>query len=255
MPQKPNSEKINMEEKFPVNKGIPLIEIPLDIPQVGFLGGREGQEINKEIQSKYKAHGALQVASYDDGIMKGSNPFYVVAVNEIIKPQGFRTVSPIDIQEIVNKKVLNLNRCYEDLALVLNDQEGRNKYLARNLTKQIKQKTRNQNSFPIMIPLNGLKLRVNQNSPTGLTFNLTDDSKIAYVSQLKEKNDRKKYGSTNEKGMPIFYRYGNRTLRTRLDGLSRLGLTNDLGLDSDFDYLDESFDTGRVVLVSDGGKN
>ena len=46
---------------FPVNQARPLIEMPSEIPQVGFLGGEGGKEINDSIRTDYKDFPVLQV--------------------------------------------------------------------------------------------------------------------------------------------------------------------------------------------------
>ncbi len=238
---------------LPVEESKPLIEIPEFIPLVGFLGGKEGKEINKEIRAKYKNFSALQKSSYDNGVIKGSNPFYVVAINEIIRSQGLRTATSADLERVLKRDALDLKRHYEDSALVLRSEDNPNAYLAKDLIKQIKQRTGKDRKTSIMIPLAGLELRADQDSEHGLAFNLIDDSEIIYAPQLTHKNDYRKFSEANDKGLPVFDKNGKRTLYTRDSGLSRLHLGDSLDLGSYDDDLAGSYDLGRVVVVNAKG--
>lgn len=240
-----------IQTNLPVKKEKLLIEIPEYNPKVGFLGGKQGEEINKEIQSKYEKIPFLQRPSYSDGVIKGSNPFYVVAVNEIIKPQGLRTATLAELEKVLKTGALDLKGYDEDPALVLRSGDDPNTYLAEDLIKQIKEKTGKERKTPIMIPLAGLKLRVDQDSEHGLAFNLTDDSEIIYAPQMNHKDHDKKFLKTNVKGLPIFNKNGTRTFYTRDSGLSRLCLEYTLDLDSYSDNLTDTTGRGRVVVVSD----
>jgi len=234
---------------LPVKESKALIEIPEFIPQVGFLGGKEGKEINEEIQAKYKKFSALQKSFYSKGIVKGSNPFYVVAVNEIIRSKGLRTATQADLERVLKTETLDLRGYYEDSALILRNEDKPNAYLERDLTRQIKEKIGKDRKIPIMIPFSGLELRADQDSEHGLAFNLTDDSEIIYAPQLSRKNNYKKFSETNDKGLPIFSKDGNRTIYTRDSGLSWLFLYSNLVVDS-FVGLDASDAHGRVVVVN-----
>jgi len=234
---------------LPVYEAKPLIEIPEFIPQVGFLGGEQGKEINKEIQTKYKGFDVLQIASYKQGVIKGSNPFYVVAVNEILRQDGLITASPADLEKVLKTGALDLRGQYEDSALVLRNQDNPNSYLAKDLIKQVK--ARGRKKMPVMIPLNGLELRTDQNSPHGLSFNLTDKSEIIYASVLNKDGGNFNSEDINEKtGLPEKLGRGNRTFYTRDSGLSRVSLDDNLDLYSNWDNLGDSGDAGRVVLLS-----
>lgn len=238
------------QTSLPVKEAKPLIEIPEFIPQAGFLGGEQGKEINEKIQAKYKDFPALQKASYSDGIVKGSNTFYVVAVNEILRQNGInaRTATQADLERVLKTGALDLRGYYEDSALVLRNEDDPNAYLARDLTRQIGNKAYYQDQ--IMIPLAGLELRTDQNSEHGLAFNLTDYYKPFYASELSHKNSGKRFNETDNKGLPIFVKDGKRTLYTRDSGLSRLCLGGYLDLGSHGVILADSGGDGRVVIVS-----
>lgn len=243
--------KTQKNSQLPVKEASPLIEIPEFIPQAGFLGGDDGKEIDREIGGKYE-QSALQKDSYKGGVIKGSNPFYVVAVNELLRQNGLRTATPADLERVLKTNALYLRGHYEDSALVLRSAEDPNAYLAKDLAKQIKQRTGKQRKMPVMIPLAGLELREDQNSDYGLAFNLTDDSEIIYAPILNKGGGNFTSEDINEKtGLPKrTKREGNRYLYTRDSGLSRLCLGGDLGLYSGNGDLAYSDVYGRVVVVS-----
>ena len=220
-----------------------------------FLGG-DGiglWSIDREVKRKYKDFPAVSSATfYEDGVIKGSNPFYVVAVNEILREEGRRTATPADLERLLEGNLLDLDGVFVDLALVLRSGDRPNKYLAKNLRTQIRSRFSSKLLLPVMLPLAGLKLERDQNSRHGLAFKLRDYARMrVYAPQLNHKNDRKRFSKTDEDGLPLFDENGKRTLHTRNSGLSRLYLSEN-NLYSDFNYLDCSgaYGAGRVVVVS-----
>ena len=130
---------------FPVSQARPLIEIPKYAPKIGFLGGEWGKGINDSIQEDYKDFPCMQVGSYSDGIVKGSNPFYVVAVQSRL-PKGVRVATQGDLETAIRMNnlmgfnILNLFGTYEDSGLVLRKGYIPKEYLPSNLTSQIKRR-------------------------------------------------------------------------------------------------------------------
>ena len=86
---------------FPVSEARPLIEIPKEIPQIGFLGGNAGGEINDSIRKDYKDISALRIGKYSGSVVRGSNPFYAVAVQSRL-PAGVRVASQGDLETAMN---------------------------------------------------------------------------------------------------------------------------------------------------------
>ncbi|MFI5241356.1 MAG: hypothetical protein ACHQUA_02880 [Microgenomates group bacterium] len=233
---------------FPVSEAKPLIEIPSYIPQIGFLGGEQGREINDSIQRDYKGVKALQIGNYKDGIVKGSNPFYAIAVQSRL-PSGVSIASQSDLETAMRIGSMDFSETYEDTGLVLRTDKEPNSYLASNLMKQVK--ARGSKKMPVMIPLRGLELEADSNSPHGLAFKLGENSELIYAPILNNTNGNFSSQDVDEKtGLPSNLSGGNRTLYTRSDGLSGLYLYRFLGLDSDYGDLAGSGDSGRVVLVS-----
>lgn len=235
---------------FPVNKAVPLIEIPKDIPQIGYFGGDAGKEIDKAIKQDYKDISALQIGNYSDNIIKGSSPFYVVAVQSRL-PQGVRVASQSDLEKAMKLGVLDLRGTYEDTGLVLRTEENPNSYLAGNLMAQIKARLGKKAKMPVMIPLYGLELTRDQNSHYGLSFKLGDNAEIIYAPILNQTSGNFSSGNINpQTGLPKKLGNGNKTFYTKNSGLSGLYLSRYLNLYSNLEDLAYSDDDGRVVLVS-----
>jgi hypothetical protein len=241
-----------VKSTFPVDEARPLIAIPKDIPQIGFLGGEQGKEIETSIKKDYKDFSVMQVGNYSNNIIKGSNPFYAVGVQSKL-PFGVRVSTQSDLENAMRIGALNFSGTYEDTGLVLRTNGDPNSYLAENLMKQVKDRLgKEAKMMPVMIPLYGMGLVKDQDSPHGLAFKLKEDAQIIYAPILK-KSSGSNFNSEDidaKTGLPTKVGKGNRTLWTRDSGLSRLCLGRNLYLSSCDDDLADSYDIGRVVLVS-----
>ncbi len=239
-----------VKNAFPVDEARPLIAIPKDIPQIGFLGGEQGKEIDASIKKDYKDFSVMQVGNYSDGKMKGSNPFYAVGVQSKL-PFGVRISTQSDLEDAMRKGVLDLLGTYEDTGLVLRTVGNPNSYLAVNLMKQVNERLGKKAKMPVMIPLYGLGIVKDQDSPHGLAFKLKDDAEINYAPILSKSNNSN-FNSDDidiKTGLPTKVGKGNRTLWTRESGLSRLFLGVNLDLGSGSGNLANSYDDGRVVFL------
>ncbi len=232
-------------------EGKPLIELPEVIPVANYLTGDFGKEALGEYKERasedYNNNRYLTVLNFQDNVVKGSNPFAVILMNQVLAQEGIRTATPADLELILRTNALNLRNQYEDSALVLRSTDDPNKYLAKDLEQQLK--ARGKVKYPLMIPLTSLELINDDNSNYKLTFKLRESSVIIYASQLAHENNGKRFSETDEQGLPIFDLSGSRILYTRDSGLSRLGLGGNLGLGSLWDGLDDSSAGGRVVAV------
>src|SRR3989338_7237392 len=241
--------------KLPTFKGKPLIEITAPIPQIGYLEGEGnfGKAFLEEYQGKAKADyrnaSALNVLSYSNGLVRGSNPFAVVLANQILRQAGLRVATQGELELAMKIGAMNFGGTYEDTGLVLRTEDNPNEYLAKNLMTQIKARNKKQ-KLPVMIPLAGLELRTDSNSPHGMTFSLREDSEIIYSPVLNKPGNFKSEDIDQKTGLPIKLSGGNRTLYTTNSGLSGLFLVSGLYLVSGSDNLALSFDYGRVVVVS-----
>ena len=161
-----------------------------------------------------------------------------------------RIATPADLERCLEKGELNLKGTYGDSGLVLRSDGDPNQYLAKDLINQIKQKGSLQ--FPLMVPLTGLDLKYDSNSPNNLSFELIDSSQLIYAPQLEHKNNQKKFNKADENGLLIFDSNGSRTLYTREGGLRRLYRYRGLDLNAGVGNLADSSSDGRVVVCAEG---
>ena len=241
------------KDNFPVKLAKAFVETTsIETPLIGFLGGEYGNEINNSIKKDYKGFSVMQIADYDGGLIKGSNPFYAVAVQERL-PSNMRVASQSDLEKALKWQSLDLNRIYADSALALRTGDNPNSYLAKNLINQIK-KINSKTKMPIMIPLFGLELVKDSNSNYGLSFKLKENAEIIYDLILNKKDGNFSSDDINlETGLPRKLGQGNRDFWTRKSGLSRVFLNGDSNAYSNYGDLQISGPYGRVVVVDAAG--
>ena len=247
-----------MANKLPEFKGKPLIEVPAFIPSANFLEGDFGKAVLKEYRGRankdYNGDSALNVLSYEGGIVRGSNPFAVVLVNQILEQSqsGLRVANQSDLELAIKNNTLPLREQYEDTSLVLRNEDEPNEYLARDLIAQIRAR---KPKMPAMIPLSELELVADSNSPYNLGFKLKDSTHVFYdLSVLNKDGDFSSEDIDEKTGLPIKVgSKGDRHLYIRDSGLSRLCLSRDLNAYSDYENLADSIGDGRVVIVSAKG--
>lgn len=236
----------------PVYEARPLV-------QFGFLGGEGGREIDQQIKTDYKGFPAvLEVTRYEDGRVKGSTPHYAAAAAKILRALGLGVATLKQLstaQELYaqNPKLgLNLMMTDEDPGLVLrNGKLGRNKHLAQRLIAQIR-KREPRAEFPIKLDIGrDVELVKDQDSPYGLSFELTESATPIYAPVFAEENNRKTFFQIDENSLPVLDENEKRMLYTSDEGLSKLNLYWYVLLDSHCEYLDSSGSGGRVVVVSD----
>jgi hypothetical protein len=241
--------------KLPQFKGKPIVPQNIRFPEVDFLRGEFGRAVYDEYQERVEAdydnNSTLTVLSYDN-VVKGSNPFAIALVNDIIMQEGFRTATTADLERVLRADSLDLRGFYEDSGLVLRGENNPNEYLAKNLAEQVK--ARQELEYPIMIPLNGLELVKDNDSSHGLGFKLREDAEIIHSQILYKESGNFSSEDIDEKtGLPKKLGVGNRKLYTRDSGLSRLCLGRSLDLYSNYENLAYSSSVGRVVVVSAEG--
>ncbi len=249
-----------MNKEVPSEKSQPVTPVQQSPPLMNndsysFLEGDFGQQIleeyNQLVQSEYQNAPALQKLSFEDNIVKGSNPFAFVLLNKVLQNHGKWVARPVDLERALEKEAINLKGTYGDSGLVLRSDGDPNQYLARDLINQIKQK--GSLAYPLMIPLTGLELVYDSNSPNDLSFYLTDSSEIIYAPQLNKKNHNKNFNKGDEKGLPIFEDNGSRTLYSSEDsGLCTLYRSRVRDLGAGDGGLVDSYSGGRVVVCAEG---
>ena len=62
---------------------------------------------------------ALNILSFANNVVKGSNPFAFVLLNQILKEKGMWVATPKDLERILKNNKLDLKGTYGDSALVL----------------------------------------------------------------------------------------------------------------------------------------
>jgi len=241
------------------------------IPEADFLGGDFGKAVLKEykgrIENDYTDNrpldilpsSALDVLHYEDGIITGSNPFAVVLVNQILKEDKLRTANQSDLEKILKTNLLNLDKTYTDSALILRSSGAPNSYMAKILINQVR-KRNPKFKFPIMIPLYGLGLVKDTNSPRyGLSFSLKDNAEIIY-SPILSKADKgfSEDDIDEETGLPLKLsgrlsedEGEGRILHNGRGGLCSLRFGKFLSLYSGTFMFDHYSHEGRIVIVKD----
>jgi len=253
------------------NKPTKAQKLP-EFKQAFFLQDDFGKSIHEKIQEKYGSFHAISIINYDEKgkIVKGTNPFYVLAANEFL-PEGIRTATQADLERILKTNLLNLKNIWEDSSLVWRSNQDPNEYLAKALYQQFKDRGITlQEGTPYVIPLFTLKLRQDTKSEHKLAFDISNSTLESYFEapilnevyqqQFNNSDIDEKTGIPSQVGNS-----GNRKLYTRNyqddtpknSGLSRLDLDLGPDLDSCWDDLASSLEDGRVVLVSSeaGAKN
>ena len=260
-----NKLKVKRQPKTPLPQEVPSIIIPQlnTNAEYFFLGEEFGREINTKIQERYGEYNAIKVIVFDDDkkVVTGSNPFYVVAVNEFLQ-EGIRTATQADLERILRENKLPLQGHYEDSSLVLRTKQEPNSYLATDLFNQFKQRGINlDETTAYVIPLNSLTLRKDEQSPSKLSFTLPENP-VYFQAEILNSPSQNKFESSDieeNTGIPKEVRaHGSRTLYTRNgpgysfknSGISRLYLDWGLDLYSNDDNLAYSSDSGRVVSVA-----
>lgn len=262
----------NGEEDYKkvIGRGIPVItKEPLKDRSFGkafFLTDDDfGKKVHSKVISKYSNIGAITKIS----LGKGSNSFYVVAVNEVLREEfpKIRTATQADLERILREKSLELSGHYEDSGLVLRDKQDPNKYFAKNLFDQFKAKGVNlKQNNAYVIQLQNLSLKKDEASPEKISFVLPNSIAGEYFeSPVLNEYSQQKFDSSDIDIITGITKKvsdsGSRKLYTRNwdgysvknSGLVKLYLYRILSLNSDIENLSNSYDSGRVVLVSAKG--
>ena len=81
------------------------IAVP-NLLRYSFLDGEFGKKVHDEVVSKYSGFDFFDKIKYNSEkrVVEGCNPFYVVAVNEILREYGLRTANQADLEKIIKKR-------------------------------------------------------------------------------------------------------------------------------------------------------
>jgi len=242
-----------------------------DFKKAFFLEDNEfGRAIHNAIQTKYSGIEAITKIP----LGKGSNPFYVVAVNEALrelsrtqpKYSKIRTATQADLEKVLKDDLLELKEHYEDSGLVLRTREEPNKYFAEDLFNQFKTQGNSlKKNSAYVLWLHNLLLRKDTNFPHKLSFVLPNAFSDYFEAPILNETSQQTFDSSDidfSKGIPKkLSASGTRKLYTRnwkdysIKNSGLVGFCLDWGLllDSNYECLGGSGDDGRVVLVSAEG--
>ena len=215
------------------------------------------KEFKDRAVKKYNDAVSLKAFSFVDGTATGSNAFIAVLANELLRecPGKLRTATQADIETTLRADdFLGIKgNHYVDTALVLKsrkDSYASNVSIAESLTEQAERRL-GRIEDPLMIPYAGFDLKVESN-PYGLGFVLREDAELIAAGVLS-KNGRFNSEDINTKmGLPNKTGdKGERGLHTRSEGVSGLCVISYLSLSSNWNNLDNSNDSGRVVVCGE----
>jgi len=232
--------------------------------EVKFLEKAEGREIDQEIKRMYKDFPVVCNATSYFGfirgsIVKGSNPFYILAINEILRRGDYRTPTLSDAETIQEK--LKLRSTYIDLAILLKSNRNPNSYLAGRLITQINERDP-AIKLPIIIPLHGLYLTRDKKSQYGLSFCLKEDVSLLDASIFSTDGYfdvlNKNTGLPNQLIVGPSYLHSLDTIRKkrylfpmRTQGLFEICLFNGINFGSRDGDLNLTNPNGRIILIKD----
>jgi len=160
------------------------------------------EKYNDVVKLNYKNNSVLKMISFiRDGAISGLNAYSAVLVTNLLeKEKGVRVLY--------------------NSGLVLGTEEFPNKYFVKKLTKQIKRREDNSNlKSPLVFKPSDLEIILDKKSPEGIGFKLKENATPVCNPQLKSENNKRKFKSLDERGMPIFDENGSKTLYTRTGGL------------------------------------
>ena len=184
------------------------------------------------------------------GIVHGSNPFAVCLVDMIVRPQ-VRVATPVDLQTLLDSRgktsvPVRMRGGYKDSAFALRSVKEPNSYIAEMFVEQLDPKM----EWPVCIYLSGLELIKDRDSPCGLGFKFTPETRAFHAPVLAEKSghfDNDAIDRTT--GLPTSIDGTGRYFYGMDEGLARLYLGRGSSLDTIWEELGNSQVDGRVVLV------
>ncbi len=186
--------------------------------------------------------------------LTGSNVFAVARIDSILKPLGMRVANLRDLSRPEVMARVKDKHYTDTPALILrstDDSYERNLPMIAQLVKVIEQ-ANEKLQLPVMVTGFDVK-QIRTRKGYGLAIVPRDDFQAVSDERLSGSYDGKKFSDVDEKGIPKFDSNGKRTWYARSNGLSRLCLYRDLGLNSGDSDLANADGDGRVVLVSAEG--
>ncbi|MEK6933113.1 MAG: hypothetical protein AABW56_04970 [Nanoarchaeota archaeon] len=252
-----------MKTKLIKTEGRVLIPGNFRFIEAFFLDKRNKELMNEAdrlAKSDFENHPALSVIKYNpkNQTFEGSNVYSVVLLNMLLRGDHYKTAASQDLEYVMwaNDPRFNASHLkghYEDIGIALRSDQEPNGYHAKDLITQLQEKLGSEFKLPYKLDLSNLELRLDQNSPNKLAFNILDPSKAFYAPILNEKTGKFEDSDPGllQTGLPGKLGEGTKTFYTEKNGLHRLYLGRSLDLGSGWYDLDFSGSGGRVVVVGE----
>jgi len=158
------------------------------------LGGHFGKDVVEEFKNRIKTDfRGNKVLTGDESSLdyfhvvelnkewtvQDFNVYSLVLINQMLRQVGLRTANQAEIERLLTSRELDLEHVIVCSSLVLRSGEDPNSYLARDLIKQL-----GDIELPVMIPLHQLDLRVDDQAPHGLAFDIRQDTEPVHAPVL-----------------------------------------------------------------------
>jgi len=221
------------------------------------LKGKDAERLYNEIQSDNKKFGKnsnLGFIGYQNGEVVGSTSLRSGQINYKLRNSGIRTAVP---EDDVGGDIFNLIRGkgYTDFnAYVVHNKKPNYKKNEGLWVKTNELIEKINGSVPAHSMIQSFYTLPDKNEMTyGVKIIPTPNFKIFDDDRVSGKYHRWRFDNVDEKGLPINLdkSKGKKTFYTRDEGLSRVFLDGNGGLNVWGDSLEYSNDGGRVVAVSD----
>lgn len=239
---------------LPAFAGKPLRDVVVpaaDVWHQDELGNAVIAEYTERVRADFEENPFLKVYRIAAGIVHGSNPFAAVLVDMIVRPQA-RIATPPDLQVILNsrRKVadpVHVRGGYKDAAFVLRSVKEPNSYLAESFAEQLDPKT----EWPVVIYLSGLELVKDRQSPCGLNFKFTSETRTFHAAVLSQKSGHFSNDVVDPAtGLPARIEGTGRYFYGMEEGLARLYVGRGSSIDTIWEELGNSQVDGRTVIVN-----
>jgi len=168
-----------------------------------------GEDFLKKFSETY--HGLVKLGYNDNPALKKIS---FGKDGEISRLNAYSAVLAANLLEKM-KGVRYLSR----FGLILGNEKSPNKYLVKELMKQVKErKYEFQDSVFVLRP-SDLEIILDGKAPEKIAFKMKEGIIPFYSPQLKSENNKRKVKDLDENGMPNFNENGDKTLYVREGGL------------------------------------
>lgn len=233
--------------------GKPLRDVPIPAAQLwrdDEFGAAVLSEYNERVRLDFNENPFLKVFRVPAGVVHGSNPFAVCLVDMMVRPE-VRIATLVDLQAILDSRhrtssPVDMRGGYKDAAFALRSVKEPNSYLAERLTEQLDPET----EWPVVIYLSGLALAKDPESPCGLAFRFTEETRYFHAPILGEESGHFDDAAMDRStGLPVRLGGTERYFYSIQEGLARVYVGRGSSIDTIWDELGNSQVDGRVVLV------